>query len=254
MKTRTQIITIITLLALVTGFFVAMPIANAAPQHQQNHHRHLYSKFTVNPTCTLEGYNVLRNNQNGEKWYSNYIPALGHIWGEFDFSQGRHGDMPDPVATCERCGWYGYVYSWEITVVEPTCTADGYTEYARSDGWKGYTYDEGSALGHLYDEAVWDGYGWWIECERCDWAGYIGYELPTPTIVDVSLSAYVTKLPGSTNDLTITIIETYSDGSTDTITETFNIKNNAKGTYDVGSYSVNVDTSGNTNIDKCEFT
>ena len=132
--------------------------------------------ITVPATCTADGYTIEKYT-NG--WIGNQKitePALGHDWGEFDHSQSRvpfPNSACDPVAICNRCGWSGYVYSWTITDVEATCTADGYTEYENSGGWKGWVYDEGSALGHDYNEAVWDGYGWYIVCDRCEWAGYI---------------------------------------------------------------------------------
>ncbi|MCL1970701.1 MAG: hypothetical protein FWF66_04505, partial [Candidatus Bathyarchaeota archaeon] len=72
-------------------------------------------------------------------------------------------------------------------------------------------------------------------------------------LVSVTPSASVTKLPGNTNDLTIKVVETFSDGSTNAITKNFSIANNAKGTYTVGSYSVYVATSGNTKIDDCRI-
>jgi hypothetical protein len=66
--------------------------------------------------------------------------------------------------------------------------------------------------------------------------------------------AVVNKLNGNQNELTITIIEMYSDGTSNRanpIKATFMIKNNAAGTYPVGHYSVYVDTKGNTQIREC---
>ena len=75
--------------------------------------------------------------------------------------------------------------------------------------------------------------------------------VPPVTLVSATPSAYVTKLNGNKNDLTVTITETYSDGSTEAFTKTFSINNNAAGTYDVGEYIVYVDTKGNTQIREC---
>ena len=61
-------------------------------------------------------------------------------------------------------------------------------------------------------------------------------------------SAFVTKLNGNQNDLTITITELFSDGKKNVITVTLKINNNAAGTYKVGDYKVYVDTKGNTQI------
>ena len=67
------------------------------------------------------------------------------------------------------------------------------------------------------------------------------------------VSAYVDKLTGNQNRLTITVTELYHDGTTKTITESFMIKNNAADTYIVGGYSVYVDTKGNIQIRQIEI-
>jgi len=74
---------------------------------------------------------------------------------------------------------------------------------------------------------------------------------PPVTLVSATPSAYVTKLNGNKNDLTVTVTETYSDGTMEAFTKTFSINNNAAGTYDVGGYMVYVDTKGNTQIREC---
>ena len=61
-------------------------------------------------------------------------------------------------------------------------------------------------------------------------------------------SAFVTKLNGNQNDLTISIVELFDDGVKNVITVTLKINNNAAGTYKVGDYKVYVDTKGNTQI------
>jgi hypothetical protein len=72
-----------------------------------------------------------------------------------------------------------------------------------------------------------------------------------PAIVSITPTASVKQLNGNKNDLTITIIEKLSDGTTNTLSQTFSINNNAADTYMVGSYSVYVDTKGNTQIREC---
>jgi len=77
------------------------------------------------------------------------------------------------------------------------------------------------------------------------------------TVVSAEASAYVTKQNGNTNRLTVTVVETYSNGvgGVDVFTETsaaqFEIKNNASGTYIVAGYAVYVDTKGNDQIREC---
>jgi len=70
-------------------------------------------------------------------------------------------------------------------------------------------------------------------------------------VYSVTPSAYVTQLNGNKNDLTIAITEELADGTTNTLTKTFSINNNAADTYTVGSYRVYVDTKGNTQIRDC---
>ncbi|MCR2813048.1 M20/M25/M40 family metallo-hydrolase [Microbacterium sp. zg.Y1090] len=69
-------------------------------------------------------------------------------------------------------------------------------------------------------------------------------------VVDAEPSAVVTKLPGKTNELTITVAETRVDGSDSSVTATFTISNNAAGTYTVGEHRVYVETKGNTQVRK----
>jgi len=80
-------------------------------------------------------------------------------------------------------------------------------------------------------------------------------KIPAQDVVLVSAtpSAYVTKLNGNQNDLTITIVEAYSNGVINTITVTLKINNNAAGTYAVGAYKVYVDTKGNDQIRDCHI-
>ena len=78
-----------------------------------------------------------------------------------------------------------------------------------------------------------------------------GVEIAAITLVDATPSASVKKLNGNKNDLTITVTETFSDGSVNKITGTFSINNNAADLYTVGEYAVYVDTKGNDQIRQC---
>ncbi|MCL2685849.1 MAG: InlB B-repeat-containing protein [Candidatus Bathyarchaeota archaeon] len=73
------------------------------------------------------------------------------------------------------------------------------------------------------------------------------------TIDSATPTASVKQLTGNKNDLTITITEKLSDGTTNNISQTFSINNNAANTYTVGSYRVYVDTKGNTQIRDCRI-
>ena len=71
------------------------------------------------------------------------------------------------------------------------------------------------------------------------------------TLVDATPSASVKKLKGNKNDLTVTVTERYSDGSTNTITSIISINNNAAGNYQVGRHIVYVETKGSDKIRQC---
>jgi hypothetical protein len=72
-----------------------------------------------------------------------------------------------------------------------------------------------------------------------------------PTIVSITPTASVKQLNGNKNELTITLTELYSDGTTNILSQTFSINNNAADNYTVGTYRVYVDTKGNTQIRVC---
>ena len=67
----------------------------------------------------------------------------------------------------------------------------------------------------------------------------------------VVVSAFVEKLNGNKNNLTVTLTEYYNSGKTETYTKTFSISNNAEGVYDIAGYKVYVDTKGNTQVRAC---
>jgi carboxylesterase type B len=70
-------------------------------------------------------------------------------------------------------------------------------------------------------------------------------------IVSATPEAFVTKLKGNKNDLTITVTERLRGEVINVYTETFTINNNAAGTYTVGIYKVYVNTKGNVQIRDC---
>ena len=80
------------------------------------------------------------------------------------------------------------------------------------------------------------------------WAQPMLLERYDVELVDAVSEAFVTRLNGNQNELTITITETYEHGKTNVITVTFLIRNNAEGVYQVGDYNVYVDTKGNDQI------
>jgi hypothetical protein len=70
-------------------------------------------------------------------------------------------------------------------------------------------------------------------------------------IVDVTPIARVEKLNGNMNNLHITIIVDLDFGENIVLEKTFQIDNNAAGTYEIDPFKVHVDTKGNTQIREC---
>jgi uncharacterized repeat protein (TIGR02543 family) len=97
--------------------------------------------------------------------------------------------------------------------------------------------------------------GWFADAE-CQAA----YDFDAPLVASLTLTAcwetletavpaaHVDQLPGLTNELTVTVTETYSRGTVREHAGTFHIRNNADGTYDVGPYRVYVESQGVTQV------
>ena len=151
---------------------------------------------------------------------------------------------------------------WEEAVIPPTYYTvtfvynDGVTDACEVDVEEGTTVTQP-------EDPVREGYeflGWYLNDAGFDFTVVITGDValvaqwgeitgPDPVfVVSAEPSAYVTKLNGNTNDLTITVTEALSDGTGNTITVTFSISNNAAGYYSVGLYNVYVDTKGNDQI------
>ena len=71
---------------------------------------------------------------------------------------------------------------------------------------------------------------------------------PPVGIINTVATAFVTQIPGNTNELTVTITNYYTNGTTSMISETFTIRNNASTTVRLGDHYVFVNTQGNTQI------
>jgi hypothetical protein len=101
---------------------------------------------------------------------------------------------------------------------------------------------------NLYPEIAVNGY------VRAQLKGSNGIAFTNPfgvseaSVTNVVPTASVRQVPGNTNFLTVNVTETMSNGMTNVITETIEIRNNASGTYDVGNYRVFVNTQGNDQI------
>ena len=127
--------------------------------------------------------------------------------------------------------------------VDAACEEDGYELWVCRNDEKHTELITLEATGHdLVLVTDINGKGAVICQNKCDY-----YELAEYAEVN---DAFVTKLTGNRNDLTITIIETFASGFTNWITRTLSINNNAEGIDFVGGYRVYFDTKGNDQIRK----
>jgi len=203
-------------------------------------------KEVVPPTCLDDGYTTYICTRCGDEYDDDPVPALGHDYAVV-VTPPTCLEQGFTTYTCNRCG-YEYVdnyvpalgHDYVAVVTPPTCLDQGFTTYTCSRCGDTYVADYVPALGHDYK------YSFGVEnnvpyakCLRC------GHKL---FVVKIDLDAYVDKISGNKNDLTITVTETYQDGHVAKLTKTFVIDNNAIGTYTIEYYKIYVDTKGNVQI------
>ena len=110
-------------------------------------HTHDYKSTVVKATCTEPGYTHYVCSC-GDSYDDNYTDALGHRYF---------------FGICIRCGEKEedgkelHIHSYKSTVVEPTCTEQGYTEWKCECG-KSFEILHTDALGHEYKDGL---------CTRC---------------------------------------------------------------------------------------
>lgn len=106
---------------------------------------HTYKSVVTNPTCLDNGYTTFTCEACGDSYEEAGEIALGHTYEN---------------GACIRCGLADtHVHSYEETVTDPTCTAQGYTTYtcACEDTYVGNYVD---ALGHIDEDGNY-------KCDRC---------------------------------------------------------------------------------------
>ena len=141
---------------------------------------HDYEDTVVKPTCTERGYTEHICKVCADSYKDDYTPALGHDHISQITKQVACETDGEKTFTCTRCG-DTYTESIPatghndiVTAVEPTCTADGYTEHKCKDCGRVVRSDVTKALGHNYDSKITtkascteDGVLTYI-CTRCD--------------------------------------------------------------------------------------
>ena len=141
---------------------------------------HDYEDTVVKPTCTERGYTEHICKVCADSYKDDYIPALGHDHISQITKQMTCETDGEKTFTCTRCGdTYTEAipatgHNDAVTVVEPTCTADGYTEHKCKDCGRVVRSDVTKALGHDYASKITtkascteDGVLTYI-CTRCD--------------------------------------------------------------------------------------
>ena len=108
---------------------------------EDEEHEHSYTRSTVQPTCTEQGYTRYLCSC-GDSYQDNFVDALGHSYED---------------GVCTVCGaadpdWEEvHEHSYVPSVTEPTCTTKGYTIYTCDCG-DSYEDDYVDALGHSFEE------------------------------------------------------------------------------------------------------
>lgn len=141
---------------------------------------HDYEDTVVKPNCTERGYTEHICKVCADSYKDDYIPALGHDHISQITKQMTCETDGEKTFTCTRCGdTYTEAipatgHNDIVTVVEPTCTADGYTEHKCKDCGRVVRSDVTKALGHDYASKITtkascteDGVLTYI-CTRCD--------------------------------------------------------------------------------------
>ena len=122
-------------------------------------HTHNYKTFTVNPTCTSEGYTEYIC-ECGDIYVGDHKDKLDHSYDEGKITKEPTEDEEGiKKYTCTKCGneleetleKLEHTHKYNETVIEPTCTKEGYTEYICkcNDTYKDNYTDK---LDHSYDE------------------------------------------------------------------------------------------------------
>ena len=123
-------------------------------------HTHTYTETIVPPTCAEQGY-TLHKCACGEEYKDNYTTALEHDYAWAITKTPTETEQGEKQGVCIRCGdtitqsipASNHEHNFITTVIEPTCTEQGYTLYECSCG-DYYINDEITALGHTPNSAV----------------------------------------------------------------------------------------------------
>ncbi len=137
---------------------------------------HSYEGVITEPTCDGRGYTEYTCETCGKSYISDYVDAVGHTvvvkvgvaptCTQKGLSDGEYCCVCNKVLS-EQTVLEALGHSYEVSVVEPTCTAVGYTSYVCENCDYSYVTNRISATGHSYVSVV--------TPPTCEKAGYTTY-------------------------------------------------------------------------------
>ncbi len=143
---------------------------------------HRYESMVTEPTCTAGGYTTYTCTACGDVYTADYVDAKGHAFGDrYTVIEGTCVSDGVERMDCSVCGYSEQQilpatgHSYQASVIAPTCTNVGYTEYTCHCG-SSYMEDYVDAKGHSLTDwrtvtnatCVSDGEER-IECLDCDY-------------------------------------------------------------------------------------
>jgi len=241
---------------------LALRDSNAFP------HGHVWGEWVVTtlPTCDDPGEETRVCANDPSHVETRGISALDHVWGGWVVTTlPTCGDPGEETRVCvndpshvetRSISALGHVWGGWVVTTLPTCDDPGEETRVCANDPSHVETRSISALGHAWDEGVVtnptdvsDGFRTFT-CLNCGETYSI--VLPKITQEGFSVDAFIKKLNGNNNELTITVVEYGIDSisgepTVTTYTAIFNIINNpGDRTYDVGPCKVFVSISGNT--------
>ena len=146
MKIKALILSI--LLVLCIGLVACDEEAIPSQSSSENEHTHSYAKTVVPPTCTEQGYTIMKCDC-GSEGKSEYVDPLGHTLGEWKTistaSCTEDGRKEQYCTVCEELVNYETTsklnHYYTTKTVAPSCEAQGYNENVCKTC--GYTYNNG---------------------------------------------------------------------------------------------------------------
>lgn len=135
---------------------------SSAPTESQPH-VHSYFAEVMAPVCTAEGYTI-HTCICGDSFTDSYVDALGHDWGQWQTTEAATTEKEGVQRReCTRCDAFEtqslpklepeHIHAYADSVVKPTCTDAGYTNYICACG-DSFTDSHVDALGHSWGQWV----------------------------------------------------------------------------------------------------